>query len=201
MPPVREGYRYHGLPSTSGQVEQRWGLIYSAARRPQAQRTVAKPRLTQGDKEVPAFQKLCRTAFACAADAQQALATFQRGFQATDRHESTIRASPCYDKRGRPRQDAPPARLVYRLAGALASRLATRQARVDQPPGCILATNELADAQLPPQALWDGYKGQGQAERGFRFLKDPQFLAASLDLKKPERIMALLLVMTVWLLG
>jgi transposase len=34
-------------------------------------------------------------------------------------------------------------------------------------------------------------------ERGFRFLKDPQFLASSLYLKKPERIMALLMVMTV----
>jgi transposase len=37
-------------------------------------------------------------------------------------------------------------------------------------------------------------------ERGFRFLKDPQFLASSLYLKKPERIMALLMVMTVCLL-
>lgn len=37
-------------------------------------------------------------------------------------------------------------------------------------------------------------------ERGFRFLKDPAFLAASLYLKKPERIMALLMVMTVCLL-
>ena len=45
-----------------------------------------------------------------------------------------------------------------------------------------------------------GYKGQVQAERGFRFLKDPPFLAASLYLKKPERIMALLMVMTVCLL-
>jgi transposase len=46
----------------------------------------------------------------------------------------------------------------------------------------------------------DGYKGQARAERGFRFLQDPQFLASSLSLKKPERIMALLMVMTVCLL-
>jgi transposase len=43
-------------------------------------------------------------------------------------------------------------------------------------------------------------KGQQHAERGFRFLKDPRFLASSLYLKKPERIMALLMVMTVCLL-
>ena len=51
-----------------------------------------------------------------------------------------------------------------------------------------------------PQELLDGYKGHVQAERGFRFLKDPQFLASSLYRKKPERIMALLMVMTVCLL-
>jgi transposase len=47
----------------------------------------------------------------------------------------------------------------------------------------------------------DGYKGQARTERGFRFLKAPQFLASSsLYLKKPERIMALLMVMTVCVL-
>ena len=44
------------------------------------------------------------------------------------------------------------------------------------------------------------HSGQVQAERGFRFLKDPSFLASSLYLKKPERIMALFMVMTVCLL-
>ena len=45
--------------------------------------------------------------------------------------------------------------------------------------------------------MLNGYKGQARAERGFRFLKDSQFLASSLYLKKPERVMALLMVMTV----
>jgi transposase len=44
------------------------------------------------------------------------------------------------------------------------------------------------------------YKGQSHGERGFRFLKAPQCLAASLYRKKPQRIMALLMVMTVCLL-
>ena len=48
--------------------------------------------------------------------------------------------------------------------------------------------------------MLDGDKGQTQAERGFRFLKDPQFLASSFYRKKPERIMALLMVMTVCVL-
>ena len=43
-------------------------------------------------------------------------------------------------------------------------------------------------------------KDQQKVERGFRFLKDPQFLASTLFLKKPERIMALLMIMTLSLL-
>ena len=86
------------------------------------------------------------------------------------------------------------------VTGALASRLTDRQARIDQQSCFILATNELDEAQLPAPAVLDGYKGQAWAERGFRFLKAPQFLAASLYLKKPERVMALLMVMTVCLL-
>ena len=40
------------------------------------------------------------------------------------------------------------------------------------------------------------YKSQQSVERGFRFLKSPDFLTSSLFLKKTERIEALLMVMT-----
>jgi transposase len=90
--------------------------------------------------------------------------------------------------------------VVYQIEGALASSIAAREAFVAQQRCFILATNALDDRTLPPQALLEGYKGQHHAECGFRFLKDPRFLASSLYLKKPERIMALLMVMTVcWL--
>jgi transposase len=200
MEPLLEGYRYHVLGSTYGGVAQRWVLLYSEHRRPQAQRTVDKQLRQRSTDELKAFQHLCRTAFACEADARQALTTFAHGLHVTTLPEVTIRALPRYRKRGRPAHGAPPEQVVYQIEGALASSLATREALVAQHSCFILATNELDDAQLPPQAVLEGYKGQKHAERGFRFLKDPRFLASSLYLKKPERIMALLMVMTVCLL-
>jgi transposase len=197
MPPLQEGYRARSMLSTYGGVAQRWVLIYSEQRQLQAQRTVDKPWRKQSDQEVKAFKTRCRTAFACAADAQQALTSFVAGLQTTFLHTSTVCPTPHYGKRGRPGPGAQPAQLVYHIAGALASRLTDRQARVDQQSCFILATNELDEEQLSSPAVLDGYKGQAQAERGFRFLKDPQFLASSLYRKKPERIMALLMVMTV----
>jgi transposase len=200
MAPLLEGYRYQTLTSTYGGVAQRWVLIYSEPRQPQAQRSVDKQLRKQSDQEGKAFQQLCGTTFACEADARQALATFVQDLQVTFLTTSAVRATPRYGKRGRPRQGVQPDQVVYQIEGALASSLAARQARVDQHSCFILATNELDALQLPPQELLAGYKGQVHAERGFRFLKDPQFLASSLYLKKPERIMALLMVMTVCLL-
>jgi transposase len=200
MASLQEGYRYAVVASSYGGVAQRWVLIYSEQRQPQAQRTVDKQGRKQSDQEVKAFRTLCRTAFACEADAHQALGRFARDVQTTFLSESTVCPTPHYGQRGRPGPGAQPDQIVYHIAGALASRLTDRQALVDQQSCFILATNELDEGLLSTQAVLDGYKGQARAERGFRFLKDPQFLASSLYLKKPERIMALLMVMTVcWL--
>ena len=51
MPSLKEGYRYDVLASNDGGVPQRWALIYSEHRRPQAQRTVNKGWRTQSEKE------------------------------------------------------------------------------------------------------------------------------------------------------
>src|SRR5215510_12865318 len=102
MAPLTEGYRSRVVPSSYGGVAQRWGLIYSAPRQPQAQRTVDKPWLKQSDHEVTAFQTLCRTAFAWEADAPQALTPFTHDLPATFLHDSTISPTPQDKKRGRP---------------------------------------------------------------------------------------------------
>src|SRR5262245_29734972 len=200
MPSLQEGYRVRSLRATYGGVAQRWVLIYSEQRQPQAQRTVDTQWRQQSDHEGHVCKRLCRTAFACEADAQQALAHCVHDLQATCLHDRTLCPTPQDGKRGRPGPGAQPDQVVYHIVGALAARVAARQARVDQHSCFILATNELDEAQLPAPEVLAGYKGQAYAERGFRFLKAPQFLASSLYLKKPERVMALLMAMTVCLL-
>ena len=199
MPSLAEGYRYAVVASSYGGVAQRWVLIYSEKRQPQASalsissgagRVTTKSRRSRGWAAPPLPAKrmpnrpwhilstTCRPRFSTIAPS-------------APRHAMGSGAP-------RPGGTARPGRLPHRRA--LASRVAARQARVDQHSCFILATNELDDAQLPAPEVLAGYKGQAYAERGFRFLKDPQFLASSLYLKKPERVMALLMVMTVCLL-
>jgi transposase len=199
MAPLTEGDRDHVLPSTSGGVQQRWVLIASEHRQAQAQRTVGQQLLTYSHEEVKGFKTLGRTRFACEAEARQALSTVVHGLQATCLSTVTVRSPLGYGTRGRPSQDAQPVRVVYTIEGALASSVATRQALIDQHRCFILATNERDEAMLSPPEVLNGYTGQAQAARGCRFLKDPQFLASSCSLKKPERMMALFMVMTVCL--
>ena len=112
MAPLTEGYRSRVVPSSYGGVEQRWVLIHSAPRQPQAQRTVDKQWLKQSADEVKAFKTLCRTAFACAADAHQALARCAHDVQTTFLHDSTVSPTPHYEKRGRPGPGAQPDQIV-----------------------------------------------------------------------------------------
>ena len=200
LAPLTEGSRDRVLASPDGGVAQRWVLIASEHRQAQAPRTVDQQLLPHRAQDVKAFRKLCRMTFACEAEARQALATFVRGLQATLLHDVAVSRKRRYEPRGRPGLEAPPAQVVYTITGALASSLAARQALVDQHRCFILATHELDEATLSPQAVLTGDKGQAQAERGCRCLKDPQLLASSRDRKKPERIMAVLMVMTIcWL--
>src|SRR4029450_7309644 len=104
--------------------------------------------------------------------------------QATRLEGVTIRAIASYGKRGRPTPDTVPEKTAYRVEGALASSLAYRQALLDAKRCFILATNACDPTALPAAEALARYKSQSLPERGFRFLKDPQFLASSCYVKK-----------------
>jgi transposase len=198
--PLTDGYHYREESSFFGGVEQRWLGVYSEARQKRVQRTVDQQLSKHSDAERKAFKKLCAQTFACAADARQALEQCKATLEVTRIEGEEIRTIAHSEGRGRPAPGQPPERVDYGIAGALASSLATRRALLDQKSCFVLATNELDTSALGAQEVLAAYKAQSAPERGCRFLKDPQFLASSLYLKKPERIMALLMVMTVCLL-
>jgi transposase len=65
---------------------------------------------------------------------------------------------------------------------------------------CFVVGTNIVPSQLSDPEVIRAYKGQAQAEGGFRFLKDPLFFVSSLFVKKPCRIQGLLMVMTLALL-
>jgi transposase len=62
----------------------------------------------------------------------------------------------------------------------LASLPASRLTKLQQQSCFLLATNQLDTQTLSDEELIAAYKDHQKVERGFRFLKDPLFLASSL---------------------
>ena len=103
-------------------------------------------------------------------------------------------------KQDAPRADAEPVRTTWKLVPSVQVDQQALERAADQQARFLLATNELSADKLSDEALLAVYKGQGSVERGFRFLKDPLFLASSVFVKKPSRLLALSFIMVLCLL-
>ena len=138
--------------------------------------------------------------FACEPDAQAALTKQLSKLPEWLHVEARVLAHPTHTRPGRPRKGAAPDEVAWQVAATVALD-ATAVQRVAARQACFLvATNVLDQQVLSDQDLIQTYKEQTSVERGFAFLKDPLFLASSVFVKKPERIVALSLVMVLCLL-
>jgi transposase len=181
-------------------INQRWLIVWSPAAYQRALGTLQKQSLQQSQANLKAFEQLCRQDFTCETDARNALAAFEKTLTLTTVMDSRIVAVPHYRRAGRPAKNRQPNEITYRIEGALASLSEPYTRKLQQKSCFILATNQLDSQALSDDDLLSAYKDQQQVERGFRFLKDPLFMASTLYLKSPQRIMALMMVMTLCLL-
>jgi transposase len=179
---------------------ERWVVVRSTQGEERARATLARKAAQTRAQWEKALWHLSAQRFACAPDAQAALHKHLTKRPEWLQVQSHLLAHPTHKRPGRPRKDAAPDDHVWQveatvtLDAAALERAALRQA-------CFLvATNVLDAAGLSDQELIQTYKEQGSVERGFAFLKDPLFLASSVFVKRPERIVALSLVMVLCLL-
>lgn len=186
--------------TTYADTRQRWLLVYSPAARQRALQTVNQNFAKQSAQELKAFDSLCRQTFACEADAEAAVQRIKKTLKCTTLTDYQLIQEARYQRRGRPKLDQAPDDTLVRIEGFIASAIPVYQARLQRKSCFILATNDTDPASLPAEALLDTYKDQQKVERGFRFLKDPQFLASTLFLKSVSRVMALTAIMTLCLL-
>jgi len=196
----REQSNFISLGTVYAGIRQRWVIVYSPEAYQRAIKTVSKASLQQTSAELKAFEHLCRQTFSCETDARNALSELEKKLKYTNVFEPRIIRQPRYCGPGRPAKSKGPDYQTYRIEGGLASRLELHQQRLQRKSCFILATNQHDLEALSNEELIKAYKDQQKVERGFRFLKDPLFMASTLFLKSPERIMALMMVMTLCLL-
>ena len=182
------------------QGTERWLIVRTQASQQRAQASLQR----QVTAAQATWQQKCwhlsNRHFACEADARAALERELKGKPTWLEVRSDVVAHPRHAGKGRPRKEASPTTHQWQIVATVT----INQQRVVEEAlrkACfIVGTNELESEALSDQELVTTYKEQGGVERGFRFLKDPLFLASSVFVKKPERIIALSLIMVFCLL-
>ena len=182
------------------QGNERWVIVRTLASQQRAQASLQR----QVSRAEASWERKCwhlgTRRFACEADARAASERELKGKPTWLDIQSDVVAHPRHAGKGRPRKEASPTTYQWQIVATVT----VNQPLVDEEAlrkACfIVGTNELESEALSDHELVTTYKDQGGVERGFRFLKDPLFLASSVFVKKPERIIALSLIMVLCLL-
>jgi transposase len=197
------------------QGRERWLVVRSTDGVNRALQTARK----QADKQMETWSKklwhVSTKSFACQEDAQQAWEQSLKGLPEWLEVSAEMKSRAVFEGRGRPARDAEPTGLRWSVTSnislneskllAYAQRkacfLESKLLAYAQRKACFLiASNVVDEEQVSHDELISLYLEQGSVERGFRFLKDPLFLASSVFVKKTERIVALSLIMVLALL-
>jgi transposase len=179
---------------------ERWVVVRTAQGEGQARATLQRQVESTRDQWEKALWHLGNQRFACVPDARAALARQLKTRPAWLQVERVLVMQPKHRRPGRPRKGMPPDQIEWQLLTTLSVDEVALAQEARRKAAFVVATNVLAADQLADQELIRTYKEQHSVERGFTFLKDPLFLASSVFVKKPERIVALALVMVLCLL-
>jgi transposase len=193
------GYRISPLKSHYGGVEQRWLMVHSEQAFSRESKTLDKNIAREKEDIEKALWHLSNQHFKCETDARQAA---QKTVKTLKYHFAALSVTTIkkHAKKGRPKKDALEFITEYSIAGKLTpdeEKITVARRRKGR---FILATTELDQAILSDEAILPEYKGQSKTESSFRFIKGNAFEVSSVFLKKPERIEALMAIMTLCLM-
>lgn len=191
---LKDGYDGAWFESNYGRVQQRFLLIKSTQAKKREKHILQSLISKKTSRSVIDFKKLTRQQFSCDADARQALQQWLRKQEFIRIDDAQVIRHDKRTRRGRPGV-SDEVMTTFQISGVIMTDLDLCKEAEQHSGLFILGTNDLSE-NLSMQFLLDEYKSQQAVERGFRFLKSPDFLTSSLFLKKSERIEALLMVMT-----
>lgn len=177
------------------QGKERWGIVRTKAAEQAArlhrEKTVKKAK-EQGEKQL---WHLCTQECACQQDADVAWTKAMKGNPAVLRARWTSQEKGHAEHKGRPNKGATPASTVWHGVAPLTIDPPDVEAQITRHASCLVAPTVIDEQKRSHDHVSLTSKEQGGVERGFRFLNDPLFLASSVFLKKPERLMALRCIM------
>jgi transposase len=194
-----ETTRYHPIEFCHYGMAQRWLVVSSQASLERAEASVNKACQREAEAIVKQLFHLQARRFETPSTAQEALSTLANKWSYHQVESYKLSDHKHYGKQGRPTADTPIKAIEWQMQAHVRPD-AERIGDAKQRKACFVLGTNIEVEQLSDAEVIAGYKGQAQAEGGFRFLKDPLFFVSSLFVKKPSRIQGLLMVMTLALL-
>ena len=155
-------------------MKQKWILYKSSYAKSREDKTIQKEYQKKQKQETKLLAKLQRTAYFCETDAKQAFKEKTAQLECITIKEKKLIAKPKYKTKGRPKPNAIHSLEYYWEIETIPNEEYIKQKQYQKSGLFILATNDMT---LTPKELLDEYKSQQRVERGFRFLKSPQFLS------------------------
>jgi transposase len=194
-----DNYNMYPLAQEYGGVKQRWLLVFSKQAYAKEIKTLDK-HIAKEHKEIS--QLLWHTGnqlFGCEKDIAAHMTHIAKKLN-YHRINYTIECVKHYRQKGRPKKGSQADTIEYRVVAELVPDEARiHNARITK-GRFILATNQLDVKALPDHEILPCYKEQSGTESGFKFIKDDAFEVDSIFLKKPGRISALMMIMTLCLM-
>lgn len=192
-------YRGSTHETTVYGLTQRWILVESQHAAHRELKTFER----QLDKKAQELSKtlwhLGNQVFQCQSDAEKAVKAVIKPLKYHQIHYDILPVE-SHAGKGRPKADAQKIITGYQIQACLATHLDTVRAKKETLGRFILATNQCDSSVLDNYAVLKQYKEQSIVESGFKFIKKDAFELDSFFLKTPERISALMMIMTLCLM-
>ena len=194
-----ETTRYQRIELCHYGMAQRWLVVSSQAALERAKASVHKAQQREAEAIEKQLFHLQAQRFETPEAAQAALVALETAWRYHQGETSSLIAHNHYACKGRPTPTTPIKSIDWQIQ-AQGRPDQEKMERHTRHKGCFVVGTNIEVSQLSDLEVIAAYKGQAQAEGGFRFLKDPLFFVSSLFVKKPCRIQGLLMVMTCALL-
>jgi transposase len=195
-----EDYSYQLICSNYGSVKQRWIVLHSQKKYERDLKQFHKKIEKQKLLEHKAYKKFSTQEFDSLDKALEEAQLFSTKLKYNNLEAIEVLSKNYYQGVGKPKKGQEPHKIGYRIEATLVLDENLLEIEKNQLGYFILATNELDENNMNAQQALTDYKNQSATERGFRFLKDPNIVGSSLFVQKPERMMAMVMIMTLCLL-
>ena len=181
----------------NGNITQKWLLVHSNTAEFRNKHSVdacAQRELDKLNKVIKGYSKTC---YSCEPDAQKEIDKFTKKCSYCRIACSSVIKEEIPTRGRKPKAPKPDSEKQYRYKIDISIEIDRdywEQVKRNK-SFFVIATNDVERDWLPGELLKQ-YKSQNKVERGFRFMKDPEFFADSIFVSKNERIQTLLMVMT-----